>query len=125
MEGKIRSFTQLQAWKDSHSLVLLIYQATKLFPREELYGLTSQLKRAAVSISSNIAEGFGRQYYKEKIQFYFLSKGSLTEVQNQLLIARDIGYLEAKDFLALANQTVKVSKILAGLIKKSRTISDS
>ena len=82
---KIKSFTDLQVWQEGHKLVLLIYKVTKKFPKEELFGLTNQIKRAGVSITSNIAEGFSRQSYKEKLQFYYMSLGSLTEIQNQLL----------------------------------------
>jgi len=88
--GKIKSFMDLDAWKEGHRLVLEIYQITKKFPREELFGLTNQLRRAAVSFTSNIAEGFSRNSYKEKLQFYSMALGSLTEIQNQLLISRDI-----------------------------------
>jgi four helix bundle protein len=121
MEGKISSFTQLFAWQEAHKLVLMIYKEVRKFPNEELFGLSSQLKRAVVSITSNIAEGFGRQHYKEKIQFYYLAQGSNTEVQNQILIARDVGYINNIKFIKLANQTVSVGKLLSGLIKKSRT----
>ena len=69
--GGMKSFTDLFAWKEGHSLVLLIYQHTKEFPKEELYGLVSQMRRCSVSITSNIAEGFGRLSYKEKAKFYF------------------------------------------------------
>lgn len=81
-----------------------------------------QLRRAAVSFTSNIAEGFSRGSYKEKAQFYYISLGSLTEVQNQLLVARDIGYLSEEKFIEIAEQTVKVNKITNGLIKKSKFI---
>lgn len=74
--AKITSFTDLEAWRIGHSLVLRIYKATKLFPREEQFGLISQMQRAAVSITSNIAEGFSRRGAKEKIQFYYLALGS-------------------------------------------------
>lgn len=80
--AKIRNFTDLNAWKESHKLVLEIYKVTKNFPREEIFGLFSQIKRSAVSITSNIAEGFGRFSKKEQIQFYYISIGSLTEIQN-------------------------------------------
>lgn len=89
----IRTFKELDAWKIGHEFVLTVYSLTKSFPKEEIFGLTSQLRRCAVSITSNIAEGFSRQSFKEKIQFYSISLGSLTESQNQLTIAKDIGYL--------------------------------
>ena len=121
-EGKIKSFTNLNAWGKSHDLVLQIYKITNSFPKEELFGLTNQLRRAAVSISSNIAEGFSRGSFKEKIQFYFMALGSLSEVQNQLLIARDIGYLDIKIFNDITYKTTLVSKLINGLIKKCKTI---
>jgi len=119
---KIKSFTDLDAWKYGHELVIHVYKITKNFPRDELFGLVNQLRRAAVSITSNIAEGFSRNSFKEKLQFYSMALGSLTELQNQLLIARDIGYLIQEDFKRIADQTVTVSKITNGLIKKSKTI---
>ncbi len=114
---KIKSFTDLIAWKESHDLVLRIYQLTSTFPKEEQFGLVSQLRRASVSISSNIAEGFSRNSNKEKIQFYYTAKGSLTEVQNQLLISKDLSYLKKESFNTMALQSVKVSKLIVGLIK--------
>lgn len=116
----MKSFTDLDAWKEGHTLVLMVYQFTKLFPRDELFGLTSQIRRCAVSITSNIAEGFSRNSWKEKVQFYAIALGSVTELQNQLLIARDVGYIERKIFTEVAEQTVKVNKILNGLIKASK-----
>lgn len=120
--NKIKSFTDLDAWKEGHRLVLMIYQITKKFPKEELFGLTDQIKRAVVSITSNIAEGFSRNSYKEKLQFYSTALGSLTEVQNQLLIAKDIQYIAQEEFIETADQMVKVSKITNGLIKRSKSI---
>lgn len=122
-KDKIKSFTDLRAWQEGHELVLTIYDITKQFPKEEIFGLTSQLRRAAVSVTSNIAEGFSRQSYKDKIKFYSISLGSLTETQNQLLIARDVKYVSQKDFNKIAQQTVEVSKITNGLIKKSKILS--
>ena len=119
---KIKSFTDLNAWKEGHKLVLMIYQTTKGFPKEELFGLTSQLRRCAVSITSNIAEGFSRRSYKEKIQFYHISQGSVTELQNQLLIARDVKYISTDSFTEVADKSVVVHKIINGLIKKSKEI---
>jgi four helix bundle protein len=118
--GKIRSFTDLDAWKEGHKMVLLVYSFTKSFPKEEIFGLTSQMRRCVVSITSNIAEGFSRQSFKEKVQFYYIAQGSVTELQNQLLIARDIGLLLNENFQNVANQSVKVHKIINGLIKSSK-----
>lgn len=118
----ITSFTDLNAWQEGHKLAVSIYAKTKKFPKEELFGLTNQLRRAGVSITSNIAEGFSRNSYPDKLQFYSISLGSLTEVQSQLLIARDIGYLETQEFDEIAKQAVIASKLLNGLIKSTRTI---
>lgn len=120
--GKIRSFTDLDAWRESHKLVLIIYQITRAFPKEEVFGLTSQMRRCVVSITSNIAEGFSRQSYKEKLQFYSMALGSVTELQNQVLIARDIEYIKKEKFQEIAKQSIKAHKIINGLIKSSKTI---
>ncbi len=103
---KIKSFTDLNVWKKGYKLVLFIYRITKDFPREKHYGLIDQLRQAVVSLTSNIAEGFSRISYKEKIQFYYRSLGSLTEVQNQLLIEKDLGYITSKNFKKLTDLTV-------------------
>ncbi len=120
---KIRSFTDLFAWQESHKLVLLVYKSTKNFPREETYSLVDQMKRCSVSISSNTAEGFSRNSKKEKQQFYFMAKGSLTELQNQLLVARDVGYLSKEEFDKISNQTILVHKLLNGLVKSAQSKS--
>ncbi len=108
--------------KEGHQLVLQTYTTTKDWPKEELFGLVNQVRRCAVSITSNIAEGFSRQSYKEKIQFYAMALGSLTELQNQLLIARDVGYISNESFQLMAGQSIKVHKIVNGLIKSSKTM---
>src|SRR4030042_2122520 len=118
---KIKSFTDLITWKKGHKLVLLIYKETKSFPTEEKLGLTSQIRRAAVSITSNIAEGFSRSSSKEKVKFLYTSLASLTEVQNQSLIAKDLGYWDKNIFKQIAEQTIKVAKLLNGLMRRIRT----
>lgn len=118
--GKITSFTKLETWQEAHRLVLEAYALSKLFPKEEMFGLANQMRRASVSITSNIAEGFSRQSYKGKAQFYSVALGSLTEVQSQLLIARDLGYIQKSEFDEIASQTIKVHKMLNGLIKSSK-----
>ena len=110
---KIKSFTDLNAWKEGHQLALMIYEMTKFFPKEEIFGLVSQMRRCA--------EGFSRQSYKEKVQFYSMSQGSVTELQNQLLIARDVHLTSREKFRIAALQSVKVHKITNGLIKSSRS----
>ncbi len=111
----------LDAWKEGHRLVLMVYALTKRFPKDEQFGLVSQMRRCAVSITSNIAEGFSRQSAKEKVQFYSMAHGSLTELQNQILIARDVGYLADKSFPEARDQSVRVHKILTGLIKSTKS----
>lgn len=120
---KIQSFTDLNTWKEGHKLVLMIYKATDVFPQKEQFVLVSQMRRSAISITSNIAEGFSRNTSKDKYQFYFernklvysIAQGSLTELQNQLLIARDLSYLSHSEFQAIAHQTITFNKLLNGL----------
>lgn len=118
---KIKSFTDLNAWKEGHKLVLMIYKKTETFPQKEIFGLTGQMKRCVVSITSNIAEGFSRNTSKDKCQFYSIAHGSLTELQNQLLIARDVEYLKDDDFQKIAQQTILVSKLISGLKRIGNT----
>lgn len=120
--NEILSFKDLYAWQEGHKLVLLIYEITKSFPKDELFALTSQIRRAGVSITSNIAEGFSRQSYKEKVQFYAMALGSTTEVQNQIEIARDIHYIQALEYDKVLEQSVVVHKLLNGLMKGAKSI---
>lgn len=121
INGKIQSFTDLNVWKEGHKLVLMVYQITKVFPKEETYSITDQMKRAASSITANIAEGFGRQSYKEKLQFYFISQGSLTELKNFILIAKDVGFLDKTNFNKLVDQSNLTHQILQGFLQKTKT----
>lgn len=122
-EKKIQSFTDLNAWKESHKFVLLVYRKTTSFPKEEVFGITNQIRRAAVSIVSNIAEGFGRQSYKEKVQFYSIAQGPNLEIQSQMLVARDLQFLKEKDFQEIADQSIAVGKLLSGLIRATKNYS--
>lgn len=112
---KIYSFTDLKAWKQGHELVLFVYEKTKNFPQSEIFGITNQMRRAAVSITSNIAEGFSRGSNKDKAQFYSIALGSLTELQSQVYIARDVGFISNEDFLKMENLMIVVSKLINGL----------
>ena len=114
---KAVKFTDLDVWKHGHEVVIAIYRETKQWPKEEVFGLTSQIRRAIVSVTSNIAEGFSRATKTDKKHFYTMAHGSLTEVQNQLIIAHDIGYLKSDAFKNIAGKSVIVHKLLTGLIK--------
>ncbi len=113
--GQIKSFTELPAWQEGHQLVLEIFQATKNFSPTEVYGLTSQIKRSALAITSNIVEGFGRKVFKEKVQFYSFALKSVREIQNYILIARDLGYLDQATFDKIAMQSGVVNKLCGEL----------
>ncbi len=115
--NKIKSFTDLIAWQEGHKLVLMTYQMTKNWPNEEQFGLISQIRRAAVSITSNIAEGFSRSSWRDKVHFYSISVASVSELQNQSLVSKDLGYTAKDIFQIYAGLTVKVNKLINGLIK--------
>lgn len=114
---KVINFTDLTVWQTGHEIVLDIYKATKLFPRDELFGLISQLRRAVISLTSNIAEGFSRSSSKDKAYFYRIALGSITELQNQLLIAKDLNYLSEIEYFVISKKLIAVHKMTNGLIK--------
>lgn len=120
MQGKIESFQDLKAWQESYRLTIMVYKATKNFPREEIFALISQIRRSASSVPSNIAEGFSRFSDKDKSHFYTIALGSLTETQNHLLISKGVEYLDQKNFDEIWNQTIIVSKLCNGLIRSKR-----
>ncbi len=108
---------KLDVWKKSMRLVTEIYQISQKFPKEEIYGLTSQMRRSAISIPSNIAEGKGRHTNPEFCQFLIHARGSLLELETQLQIACNLGYLESQKSDDLKVKTVEIGKMLNGLIK--------
>jgi four helix bundle protein len=122
MNQKITTFTDLITWTEAHKLVIEIYKITKLFPKSEMFGLANQMRRTAVSITTNIAEGFGRYSLREKIRFYYISKGSITELKNQLLIARDVKIMTEKQFEEINMLTSAANKLLQGLISKTKEL---
>ena len=113
-------YKDLKAWRKSVELVLEVYRATQRFPKCELYGLTSQMRRAAVSIPSNIAEGKGRSTDREFALFLCHARGSLLELETQWLVAEQLGYLAEKDAKQIEELTVETGRILNGLIKALR-----
>lgn len=115
-----RTHTNLGAWRESMALVKQIYQCTSKFPREEQFGLTSQIRRAAVSIPANIAEGAARGTKKEFSQFLIIARGSLSELETLLAIAFEVGFLEKAALSVLETQLDSVSKLLSGLLRASR-----
>ena len=122
---KIKNFTDLNTWKEAHNVTLIIYNITAKFPKEELYSLTHQMRRASISITSNIAEGFSRISYKEKIYFYSIAQGSTTELQNQIILSRDLNYIPINDFDNLFNQSIIVHKLLNGLIRGAKNFKEN
>lgn len=112
--AKIMHFQQLDAWKEAHKLVLMVYQVTKTFPKEELFGLTSQMRRAAISVPANIVEGFKRRGIHEKIRFYNISEGSLEELKYFFILSQDLEYINSSD--TLMSQAENVGRLLHGLI---------
>ena len=115
-----RSFTDLKVWQEGHKLVLRIYDHTATFPDHEKFGLTSQVRRSAGSVTANITEGFERGSKKEFMQFLTIARGSLAETQNHLLVARDLGYLDKQVFDTLAKQTVTTHKLINALLRSLR-----
>jgi four helix bundle protein len=114
----MKSFRDLQVWEKAHQLTLDLYRETRTFPVEEKYGLSSQLRRAAVSIESNIAEGCGRRGNGEFHKFLQNATGSANEVECQLLIAHDLGMIANPAFEQMTGRLTEVRKMLTGLIKR-------
>jgi four helix bundle protein len=114
----MKNFRDLMVWQKSHALALAIYQATREFPKDELYGLTSQLRRSAVSIPANIAEGCGRGSDADLGRFLQMAMGSASEVEYHLLLANDLQYLSGDSFHECTNQVCEVKRMLASFLQK-------
>jgi len=114
----IRSYKDLIVWQKAFKLALNVYEVTKKFPKEEVYGLTSQMRRCAISIPSNIAEGYARHRRLEYIQFLQIAFASGAELETQLLIAKELGLVGQKDFETVSSQLDEVMKMLNSLIGK-------
>jgi four helix bundle protein len=116
----MRDFRKLQVWEKSRRLTLAVYLATKAFPRDELYGLTSQLRRSSASVPSNIAEGCGRSGAKEFARFLDIAAGSAVELEYHLLLAQDLHYLDNATCSQLAARAREVKRMLTSLLQKLR-----
>jgi len=119
----MQSFRNLKVWERAHALTLDIYQSSQAFPREEIYGLTSQMRRASASIGANIAEGACRKGDIDFARFLQMAVGSASELEYHLLLAHDLKLLQTSDFERLTGQAVEVKRRLASLMKKLRADS--
>jgi four helix bundle protein len=113
----MRDFRELKVWHKAHSLTLDVYCATKTFPREELYGLTSQIRRAAASIGANIAEGSGKSSRADLARYLQIALGSASELENHLLLSRDLGYSISEVHEQLSHQVTETKKMLSGFVQ--------
>ena len=121
----MQDYHKLQVWQKSHQLTLRVYQRTGSFPKSEVFGLTSQIRRAAASIELNIAEGCGRDTNPELVRFLRMALGSASELECQIEIARDLGYLlprEAEEWLPIV---IEVKRMLTGLIKRLKLTTEN
>jgi four helix bundle protein len=117
----MQDFKKLKVWEKGHQITLAIYKLTARFPKEELYGLTSQMRRAAASIVSNIAEGRGRAGRADFGRFLQMATGSASELEYQLLLAHDLNYLKAEEYQNLEKGVVEVKRMLSALMQRLRT----
>jgi four helix bundle protein len=116
----LRDFRDLKVWEKAHRLTLSVYKSTAAFPREELYGLTAQIRRACSSVGANIAEGCGRESTSDFARFLQIAMGSACELEYHLLLARDLNLLKAAEYPALEQGVVETKKMLTALIRKLR-----
>ena len=109
-------YNELDVWVKSRELVTVVYQLTKSFPKDEMFGLTNQMRRCSISVPSNIAEGCGRQTTKDTIHFLYISRGSLYELESQVLVASDLNYITKEDLEVLLEKITSCKKLLNGFI---------
>ncbi len=119
----MRDFRSLRVWEKSHQLTLAVYKATAGFPKDELYGLTSQMRRSSASIPANIAEGCGRNGGADFIRFLHIAMGSASELEYHLLLARDLGLVNILDYERLSGNVIDTKRMLASFIRKLKADS--
>lgn len=117
MGSDYKKYTELNVWIEARKLVSVIYSTTKFYPKDEQFGLTAQMRRCAVSIPSNIAEGCGRNHKKDSLQFFYISRGSLYELETQLYVSCDLSYINSDQLTIVLSQLEVVRKLLNGFIK--------
>lgn len=120
----IMEYTSLEVWIESRKLTNLIYEKTKKFPKEELFGLTNQIRRFSVSIPSNIAEGCGRRTSNDTIQFLHIAKGSLFELETQIYLSLDQNYISELEFNEISNQVLVCKKLINGFINYYKKLNN-
>lgn len=120
----LKSHKDLEVWKRSVDLVTKLYELTKTFPKEELYGITNQIRRAAISIPSNISEGAARHHHKEFQQFLYIALGSLSELETQIIISENLKYTSKTVSENIQNEVTELRKMLIGLIKFTKQDKD-
>ena len=113
----MRDFQKIQVWEKAHTLTLCLYKITSSFPKEELYGLTSQIRRSAASIFANIAEGSGRNTQSELAHFIHIATGSASELEYHLILARDLGYIDSRTYPELKANITEIKRMLYGFEK--------
>ena len=113
----LKNYRDLKVWQKSYILCLALYRITKIFPKEERYGLTSQIRRSAVSIPSNIAEGYGRKTTADYLRSLYIAYGSVCELETQILLSGDLNYVNKENLKALKDDTEEVERMLKSLIK--------
>jgi four helix bundle protein len=121
----VKDFKELRVWAESHKLTLQLYQVTRGFPREEIYGLTSQIRRAAASIPANIAEGCGRRSDGELTRFLQIARGSASELEYHLLLSRDLKFILEGEFEELTSKLVEVQRMLTALVQRVHPLDSS
>jgi four helix bundle protein len=114
----MKDFKELKVWSKAHQLTIDIYRMTRVFPRDEMYGLTSQLRRSSASIGANIAEGCGRRSDGEMARFLQIARGSASETEYHLLLAKDLGFLQERDFHNAEQRIIEVQRMLTSLVQR-------
>lgn len=121
--GQINNFCDLEAWQKANELTIIVYQRTKDFPKDEMFGIISQMRRAASSIMANIAEGFARFYFKDKNRFYYFARGSVAELQSFSMLSRGLDYLEHDKCKEIIDKADEVGRLINGLINSVKKVS--
>lgn len=117
---KIKTYKDLVVWQKAHNLVLSVYRITEKYPKHELFALTSQIRRAAISVSANLVEGFRRQSIKDSINFYNMSDASLEELKYHLLLLKDLNYININEYNTIMNKAEEVGKLLTKWLQSQR-----